>query len=189
MKLLLPLALSIASSLALSSCASQGLTSIEPAPPAYRPYGVEVQVYPAGIIPGLHARYRLSDADTLTFRLAANLTDRQDFGEREDESGDGWGSGVGWRRALSGDLDETGWYFGARVDVWDLSIDWRDRGRSGTTDIIVLQPTAEGGYGWTTERAGRFELGLGLGAEINVDTQGEDVGEGAILLLGLTWLP
>ena len=32
-------------------------------------------------------------------------------------------------------------------------------------------------------------LGAGLGAEINVDTDGEDVGEGAIFLLGVTWLP
>ncbi|MEM9379262.1 MAG: hypothetical protein AAGB93_04865 [Planctomycetota bacterium] len=183
------LPLSLAASLFLASCATQGLTTVEPAPRPYRPYGVEIQAYPAGIIPGLHARYRLTEADTLTFRLAANLTDRQDFGEREDESGEGWGGGIGWRRAWSGDLDDSGWWFGARVDLWDLSIDWRDRGRTGTTDILVLQPTAEAGYGWTTDKAGRFELGLGLGAEINVDTQGEDVGEGAILLLGVTWLP
>lgn len=36
---------------------------------------------------------------------------------------------------------------------------------------------------------GRFETTLGLGMEINVDTDGEEVGEGAIVLFGLTWLP
>jgi hypothetical protein len=75
------------------------------------------------------------------------------------------------------------------MDVWDLIIDWKDPGRMGSTETLVLQPTAEVGYGWNTAGVGRIELGLGLGAEINVDTDGEDVGEGAIFLIAVTWLP
>jgi hypothetical protein len=173
-----------------AACSSPQLTTISPAPAPYGNFGVEVQAYPAGVIPGIQARHRLTNADTITFRIAANITDRGDWGEHEDESGDGWGGGVGWRRAQSGDLDTDGWWYGARVDLWDLSIDWNDPGaRTGKTDVLVLQPTVELGYGWTTKSAGRFELGAGIGVEINVDTTGEDVGEGTIFLVGLTWLP
>jgi hypothetical protein len=62
----------------------------------------------------------------------------------------------------------------------------------------VLQPTLEGGYSWLLG-AGSWSLDLtaGLGAEINLQedgnlpagsTQREDVGEGAIFLLGLSFL-
>lgn len=156
--------------------------------------GAEVQAYPAGIVPGLHVRRNVSEHDAIHVRVAANIVDRHDWAEHDDETGDGFGIGVGWRHSLQphdpGTTDRpNSWFYGARVDVWDLTIDWKDPGRTGTTDILVLQPTAEVGYGWNTSSLGRLELGLGLGAEINVDTDGEDVGEGAIFLVGLTWLP
>lgn len=150
--------------------------------------GVELQAYPAGLIPGLHVQTPLDELSSLTFRAAANLTDRQDFGEFDNEEGDGFGGGIGYRRYL--ERGREGWLFGGRVDLWDLEIDWEDPGPvTGTTDILVLQPTAEVGYGFRLGEDGwRIELTLGLGAEINIDTDGEDVGEGAILLLGITAL-
>lgn len=169
----------------LAACAS----SPEPMGPLQT--GVEVQAYPAGIIPGLHLRKTISDQDVIHARLAANITDRQDFGEHDDESGSGFGGGIGWRRIHEGSnpASPNGFHYGARLDLWSLDIDWKDPGRSGSTDILVLQPSAEIGYGWTHVSLGRLEATLGLGVEVNVDTQGEDVGEGAILLFGLTWLP
>lgn len=153
-------------------------------------FGGEVQAYPAGVIAGAHVRHAIDDASAAHVRLAANVTDRGDFGEHDDETGSGFGFGTGYRRALNGGLDEEGWLWGVRADLWFLDIAWEDPGpREGSSDIVVLQPTVEFGYGWTTESAGRVELVLGVGAEINVDTSGEDVGEGAIGLLGLTWLP
>ena len=79
---------------------------------------------------------------------------------------------------------------GTAQDVWDLEIDWEDPGPvTGSTDVIVVQPTAEVGYGFRLGEDGwRVELTFGLGAEINVDTDGDDVGEGAIALLGVTLL-
>lgn len=153
--------------------------------------GAEIQAYPAGVIPGLHARHLVNDgADAITLRIAANITERGDFGEHEDESGSGFGLGAGWRHAVNGTLETDGWLYGARLDVWSLDIDWEDPGpRTGSTDILVVQPTVEVGYGWSFADGGRLELTAGLGAEINVDTDGEDVGEGAIGLIGLTWLP
>lgn len=149
--------------------------------------GVEVQAYPAGVIPGLHAEWRLSERSVLTARLAANVTDRRDWGEQDDEEGDGFGGGVGYRYFFGDDLD--GWLVGARVDLWDLEIDWRDDNPAaeGTTDLIVLQPTVEAGYAWRLpDSRWRIDATVSLGAEINVDEDGRDVGEGAIVLGGLT---
>ena len=55
--------------------------------------------------------------------------------------------------------------------------------------MLVLQPTLEGGYSWLLDQ-GRWslDLSLGLGAEINLDEDGEDVGDGAIVLLGVSLL-
>ena len=116
--------------------------------------GAELQAYPAGIIPGIHAQFPTNEHGSVTARLAANITDRQDFGEHDDETGEGFGGGVGYRHHFG--ENGTGWLLGARVDLWFLEIDWEDAGgaRTGTTDV---------------------------------DTSGEDVGEGAIFLVGLTW--
>lgn len=150
--------------------------------------GVEFQAYPAGIIPGVHIQAPLDEYGSLTLRAAANITDRQDFGDHENEEGEGFGGGVGYRRYLK--PGREGWLFGGRIDLWSLEIDWEDPGPvTGTTDVIVLQPTAEVGYGFQLGEGGwRLELTLGVGAEINVDTDGDDVGEGAIALLGFTLL-
>lgn len=173
--------------LLLASCRT---TTTLPDSAEHPDFGLELQAYPAGIVPGAQARWRMDEDDAVFVRAAANLTDRQDFGEHDDESGGGFGLGAGWRHAVAGDLGADGWLYGARLDLWSLSIDWKDPGpREGTTDVLVLQPTAEFGYGWSTAAGSRIELTATLGAEINVDTDGEDVGEGAILLLGLTWLP
>ncbi len=154
--------------------------------------GAELSGYPAGVIAGFHAQTPLDEHASLTYRVAHNFTSRGDFGEHDDEEGGGFGGGFGYRRFLN--EGRAGWLWGGRIDLWDLEIDWEDGGGtpaavSGTTDVLVLQPTAEVGYGFRFGEEGwRLELTLGLGAEINIDTDGEDVGEGAILLLGATLL-
>lgn len=184
-------ALSLLLPLALGSCAAVSAppSAQDSLLPEETRWGVEAQLYPAGLIVGPHFERPLSDRDVLTTRVAANLTERQDFGEHDDESGVGFGGGAGWRRFAKHGYQ--GWFWGGRIDLWFLSIDWEDRRGGmdveGETDIVVVQPTAELGYGWAQEGGGRWDLSASLGAEINVDTDGEDVGEGAILLLGVTW--
>ena len=152
--------------------------------------GLELQAYPAGVITGLHVQRSLGERDVLTFRAAWNATDRQDFGEHDDESGGGFGGGVGYRRWL--ESDREGWMWGGRIDLWDLEVDWEDDAPSaskGTTDVLVLQPTIEGGYSFGLgESAWRCDVVAAFGFEINVDSDGEDVGEGPIGLLGVTFV-
>ena len=151
-------------------------------------YGAEAQAYPAGVIVAGHVQYALADEQALTFRVGYNFTERGDFGEHDDEDGGGPGFGVGYRYDFAAP-GENGWLLGGRLDLFFLEIDHETDlpPASGTTDVVVLQPTIEGGYGWWL-RNGRVEVTLAGGAEINVDTDGEDVGEGAIGLLGVTYL-
>ncbi len=151
--------------------------------------GSELRAYPAGVIPAVYGELPLSSHELATLELAANLTDREDFGKHDEEEGDGFGGGVGYRHFFGEELG--GWFMGARVDLWSLEIDWRDKlgtpkKRRGSTDILVLQPTFEVGYGFLLDRRVRLNVFGAAGAEINVSTHGEHVGEGAIGLLGLS---
>ncbi|MEZ5980130.1 MAG: hypothetical protein R3F34_18220 [Planctomycetota bacterium] len=155
-------------------------------------FGAEVQVYPAGVIAGVDVRTTVGAGEYLTARVAGNVTNRQDFGEHDDEEGGGYGAGLGYRRYF--DRSGEGWLWGARVDLWDLEIDWKDGAGtpgevSGTTDVLVFQPSLELGYGFAMSRGWRGELVAGLGVEMNFDQRGSDVGEGPIALLGLTIVP
>lgn len=148
--------------------------------------GAEAQVYPAGIILGVRGGVDLGNQQELNVRLVYNITDRQDFGKHDNEEGEGPGFGVGYRYYLLNKLE--GFFIGGRADLFFLEIDWRDDNplREGRTDIIVLQPTAEVGYDLLKNNpAWSLFPTLSFGVEINVDTDGEPVGEGAILLGGL----
>lgn len=150
-------------------------------------WGTEVELYPAGAVVAASAGSPVSERAVVFGRAGYNLTDRRDYGEHEDESGGGPGFGVGYRRWLGDGY--RGWFWGARADLWFLEIDWEEAGGtpSGTSDVVVFQPVGQGGYTWPLDGGFRLDLSASLGAEINVDTSGEDVGEGAILLVGLTW--
>ncbi len=155
-----------------------------------REIGVEVQAYPTGVVAAVDAKVPLKkDGRFLTFRVGYNDVDRDDNGERDDEKGGGPGISAGWQRMFS--AENRGWFAGVRADLWFLEIDWIDQPgmpgqTSGTTDVIVLQPTGRIGYRlpFGEERNWSFEPAASLGVEWNIDTSGADVGQGAILLLG-----
>ena len=80
--------------------------------------------------------------------------------------------------------------FSFRTDVWFNSLDWRNNigtpeEVSGRTNVTVLQPTAE--ISWHRSLGSKYFItpSAAAGFEINVDTDGEDVGEGFIFLVGV----
>jgi len=169
----------------IALCLGLGLASC-----AARSAGPEVQAYPAGVIAGMHFQYPLGDQDSLTWRFAANITERGDFGEHDDESGSGFGGGIGWRRLLADQGPGDGWVLGARMDFWQLDVDWEDRNPTarGNTETLVVQPTLEAGVQLPMNDKWSVQLMAALGVEINTGVDGEDIGEGAIFLLGATFL-
>lgn len=153
--------------------------------------GLEVQVYPTGVIPGLHFEYGLSDQDGLLGRVGYNIVNHRDLGVQDDEKGGGFGFSLGYRRYFK--ADRQGFFLGARTDLWFNKIDWKQDPNlitevKGRSDITVFQPTAEAGYVINLKKEGwSFVPSIAFGAEINIKTEGLPVGEGAVLLLGFTF--
>lgn len=151
--------------------------------------GLEIQVYPTGVIPGLRAERALNAHHALQARVGYQRIRHEDFGVLDDERGDGAGFSIGYRYYKQ--TSHAGWSFSARTDLWFNRLDWTDNPgaaneQTGTTRVTVLQPTVGVGY---TLLHGDFALTptLSFGREINIDTDGAEVGQGAIWLVGLEW--
>lgn len=145
---------------------------------------VELRAYPAGAILSAGLHWPLDARSEWGASLLYNRAERGDAGEHEDESGDGFGIGMEARRFHRS--SRSGWFTGVRAELFQLEIDWRDPGRRGESEITVLQPTAQLGYRFAALRPGlSLELAASGGAEINLETDGEEVGEGAIGLFGV----
>ena len=151
--------------------------------------GIEFQAYPTGLIPGIHLEYELTDNSGIQGRIGYNIVRHRDLGVHEDERGGGFGGTLGYRYYFK--PNRTGIMLGARCDLWKNEVDWKDNIGTinevqGTTNVTVLQPTAEIGYIFSLKKGLIFLPTVSLGGEINIQTEGAEVGQGAILLLGAT---
>ncbi len=155
----------------------------------------ETQAYPAGIIPGVRFEFNIGNNSDITSRIGYNFTDRKDFGKNDNEEGGGAGFGIGYLRTnfITQDISAH-----IRTDFWFMDIDWEQKGlivcdpepcpgavSTGTTEIAVLQPTIGLEYNIPFSTNLFLRPSLSFGYEINIRTKGREVGEGAILLIGL----
>lgn len=152
-------------------------------------WGLELQVYPTGIMPGVRFAWDLTEQDELNLRVGANLFDHRDLGVQPEEIGGGGGGTLGYRRYLG--AERASWFLGARVDIWRNINNWRSEigtpdEMSGTSRIVVVQPTAEAGYRFSLGDNWTLNPALGFGLEWNVVTDGAEVGQGPILLIGVS---
>ena len=150
---------------------------------------LETQWYPAGYQFMLSGEYGFTGKDALHVKLGYNLALRKDFSPYNDlEEGGGFGFSLGYRHYLFGDSN-NGVYAGVRTDMWWLSIDWEDAtatSNTGTTKITVFQPTAEIGYLYQfSDSPLAIGANAAAGYEINIITNGDPVGQGAMGLLGV----
>lgn len=151
--------------------------------------GFELQVYPTGVIPGILFETEIDEQSTFHLRLGAQTIRHQDFGVHDDERGDGVGISLGYRRYLNPGYQGLAWSL--RSDLWFNTLDWTDNPGTadeltGTSDVLVLQPTLELSWLYLATRNLFISPAVAAGFEINVETEGEDVGEGFIYLLGIT---
>lgn len=142
----------------------------------------EFQAYPTGIIPGFTYERFIGDRSALNFRVGIQVIRHGDEGVHEDERGNGFGGSVGYRYYWP-----IGLSVGARADLWFNSLDWRDNiGEddevSGQTDIIVLQPVIEATWRQYFSSNWFVQPSVAAGAEINIVTDGEETGQGFIIL-------
>lgn len=152
--------------------------------------GLELQVYPTGQLIGITFEKMWSSKNACHIRAGYNRVRHGDAGVHDEESGGGLGGTLGYRRYFREDY--RGWHIGIRSDLWFNTIDWKDflpgaAPNTGTSNIIVLQPTLESGYLFLFKKEIFLDFALAFGKEFNIKTEGEPTGEGYILLGGLTF--
>lgn len=147
--------------------------------------GLDMQVYPTGIIPGIRYELPLSTKSNLYLRAGYQIIDHRDLGVQDDETGTGYGFSLGYRRFFN--ETRTKWSLMLKTDVWFNTIDWTNESTAtmGTTDLVVLQPTAQLEYAFDLGERLVLAPNVAFGLEWNVSTDGEPTGEGPILLLGV----
>lgn len=150
---------------------------------------LEFQAYPTGLIPGVRFAYLFQEKNAVHTRLGYNWVRHGDAGVQEDERGDGFGFTIGYNRFFSENY--RNWMLGVRNDLWFNTLDWKNNigtplEAAGTSEIIVLQPTLEGGYRLAWGDDWFFTPTVAFGTEINIKTTGAPVGEGLILLAGIS---
>ena len=91
----------------------------------------EFQAYRTGIIPGFTYERFFSNKDAWHLRAGFQVIRHEDFGEHDDERGNGFGGSVGYRRYWSNGLS-----VGGRVDLWSNELDWTDN--IGEADELSL---------------------------------------------------
>lgn len=150
--------------------------------------GLSFQLYPAGIIVTINSNLFQSSTTSLLLRAGGNFTDRKDYSQYNDnEQGSGFGASIGYRKHFYLKRGEI--IAGLNTDLWNMWIHWKnDIGEpyqsEGTTYTLVLQPWLETGY-FTGTHKSPFQFGItaGFGREINIITDGKDVGQGWMLSL------
>lgn len=145
--------------------------------------GVNLQWYPAGFIVSMHFEKFYNPQTALSFRIGGNFANRKDFSPyNENEKGNGLGAGIGYNRYFNFKKGKI--LLGADTDVWNMWIHWRNNigqpnETNGTTYTLVLQPWIEAGYFYPVGKS-PVQIGIttGFGREINVITNGKEVGQG-----------
>lgn len=147
--------------------------------------GPEYNYYPAGHIVGVQLETPFkTTVHSFNARIAYNMSDRKDFsGLNDNEKGGGFGASLGYRYYPLKHC--SGLYTGFRADIWNMKIQWIDNSeqlKEGSTKIVVFQPTFELGY--LFQIGEMWDLGTAFvnGFEINIRTEGEEVGQGWITL-------
>ncbi|MBK5272400.1 MAG: hypothetical protein JJE22_15450 [Bacteroidia bacterium] len=146
--------------------------------------GAEFQWYPAGYISALHLAYNFPIHHAIQVRIGYNKANRGDRGKHDDEEGGGPGFSLGYRYYFL--VRPHGFFLGARSDIWHLNIDWKQGTSTGTSKIWVVQPTFEIGYMFLINDEFFISPSIANGAEINIKTQGQPVGESFITLAGIS---
>jgi hypothetical protein len=149
--------------------------------------GLEVRQYLVGTISEVVGRIAVTQKTEVDLGGGVDVAYHGRQGVQDRENGFGYGVSGGVRLYLVNPL-----FFGIRTDVWRTTIDWTNHSNSnlppsGTSRLIVLQPTVEVGSNFQFGNLW-FSPALSFGAEINTFVNGAPTGQGLILLLGLTML-
>lgn len=146
--------------------------------------GAQFQWYPSGTVSGLHVAFNSKIHHSVLFQLSYNKANRRDNGEKDDEKGSGWGGAIGYRYYFKPFPHK--FFIGAKTDIYRMKIDWLQGILSGESRTWMLQPTFEVGYTFIINDQAFITPSISNGVEVNLKTEGEKVGQGFIILIGIS---
>lgn len=146
--------------------------------------GGEFQWYSKGFITTLHLAYNFPVHHSLQARLGYNKSNWKTKGNHDNEEGGGLGFSFGYRYYFL--VRPHGFFLGARTDISNLSIDWRQGTSKGKSKIWAFQPTAETGYMFLINDLFFISPSFAAGVQSNIKTEGQPVGNGFIVLAGIS---
>ncbi|WP_293890147.1 hypothetical protein [Flavobacterium sp.] len=153
-----------------------------------REIGLEIQKYPVGTITVITYNYFFKETWAMRFRVGGNFANRKDeSGFNDDEKANGFGGSFGINKYVRS--GNGNFIFGANVDVWNMWTKWIDYSeipQNGKTYTLVIQPWINAGYLYNFSKKFNAGIYLGFGREINVITDGENVGQGLMGSLTLS---
>lgn len=155
--------------------------------------GVEFQVYPTGLIPGIRAEIPFKPKKIfpafrhgITARFGFQAINHKGFGVQDLEKGTGFGGSLGYK------ISQYGFILEGRCDLWINTLDWQTQTSggqlSGTSTITVVQPTLSLGSKFFLGPGSSWSItpSISAGFEVNVATTGAETGQGLILLGGIS---
>lgn len=146
--------------------------------------GGEFQWYPSGTITSLHVAFNAKLHNSFTVKLGYNKLNRDSNGEKDNEKGSGWGGGIGYRYYFKPFPYKL--FLGIKADVWRMKVDWVEGIQTGETKTWTLQPTFEVGYTLIINDQAFITPFIASGAQINIKTEGDKVGQGFVPLIGIS---
>ena len=146
--------------------------------------GGSFEWYSSGTVYGLHLAFNSRQHHSVFFKLGYNNINREDKGENDNEKGSGWGGAMGYRYYFKPFPHK--FFIGARADIWRTSIDWKEGTQSGTSKTWTALPAFEIGYTFFVNDQAFLTPSISTGASVNIKTDGQKVGQGFVLLAGIS---
>lgn len=146
--------------------------------------GAQFQYHYYGTVTSLHAAFNSRMHHSLLVQFGYIKADRKDKGEKDEETGSGWGGGLGYRYYFRPHPHKL--FIGLKADIYKMKIDWADGILTGQSRTWMLQPSLELGYTIVVNDQGFITPFIASGYQANVKTEGDKVGQGLVPIIGIS---
>ena len=146
--------------------------------------GAEFNHYSGGNIYGVHLAFNAKLHSSFIIRAGYNIVNENYSGNYQNEKGGGIAAGIGYRYYLR--YKPSGFFIGARADIWNMDIDWTKNLLTGNTKSTFFIPAFETGYMLVANDWFFFTPSISVGSRFNVKSGTESIKDGLLVSYGFS---